>query len=1035
HYLGVCYMQTDPPDLMEAARSFGIALQTAKYELREESLSNRGWCFYALAISKPNADKGLLGESLSAYKQLLLENPKSQYRDRAYFYAGEAAYSMGDLKQAIEYYSKLLQMEDIEKSPLRCDALYARGIAQEESDDFEAATKSYEQLLDACIETDLVVDVQLRLGDIHLFADRFDRAIEMFQKVIDDTTGLANDDDRAHALFRQAFSFAKLKKSNEAAKRYEQLVKDFPNSQYTSAAMLAAAQTHYQSGQMEAAADGFQQLLGSDDAGAATEAAHWLARIDLARAAASPAGSPEVTQAAESAYKVASSQLDAGAEGEYAVSLRLDAAEALSFQNDKLADALAAFEEIANNYPTSPLAPRAIYNGAFTALQLGRHDRAIRLADDFTKRYSDHTLASDAAFISAEARLLSGDAEEAAELYQKLIDDPSQRDNSQRVQWILRGATAYNSSDQPARTADLISSELDNISDRSLRAEALLLAGQAQLKNGDANAAAEAFKASREADPQWARSDEAFLLAGEAHLKADNREAAIGIWRELIASSPDSKMADQARFKLGQLASDSGDYVEAIEQFTPVIESKRDPALLPFALYGKGWAQMSLGNYAAAVKTLGETIDQFPDHAIVDDALLARGISFRNLSDYEDSAIDLNRFLETQPSGILLGHGLYELALVRQNQGRPEQAAERLSELVAEVPDYPGMDKVIYELGWSLKEAGDEEKAIEQFQTLISKYPDNAMVSEAAYFVGQKHYGDEQWLEAAKSFEVAAKPDADGSSERNELLEKSLYRLGWSYFKAENYLAAEAAFVRQFREANNGPLILDAMMMVGESRFKQNKFDTALRAYSMARDKIEADNDTAQTLRDDAERQVRELTLLHGGQSAAQMKDWETAIDWYDELRSRFPATTYLPQVFYETGFAHQQSGNEAQALKLYSQVADNYRNELAARARFMMGEIHFANKSYAEAIPEFQRVMYGFGADKAPDAIKNWQAKSGFEAGRCAESLYDVAKTESAKQKARGYAVRFYEYVVDKHSEHELAKQSRERLKTLKGQ
>ncbi|MFG0253500.1 MAG: DUF2071 domain-containing protein [Rhodopirellula sp. JB053] len=483
-----------------------------------------------------------------------------------------------------------------------------------------------------------------------------------------------------------------------------------------------------------------------------------------------------------------------------------------------------------------------------------------------------------------------------------------------------------------------------------------------------------------------------------------------------------------------QYESREGRYSEAIDEFDPVIQSGRDATLLPFALYGKGWAQMSLGEHDDAVKTLSLTIEKFPEHAIRDDALLARGISHRSLEDFDNAAIDLTQFLDTDPSGILRGHGLYELALVRQNQNRPEQAAERLAELVHDVPDYPGMDKVVYELGWSLKEAGQEDQAIEQFELLIETYPDNPMVNEAAYFVGQKRYNDENWDAAAQAFEIAAQSGDASSDEYNELLEKSLYRLGWSYFKAGNYPAAEAAFVRQFREASSGPLYLDAMMMVGEARFKQQKFDTALRAYGKAREKIEADNDTAQSIRDDAERQVRELTFLHGGQSAAQLKDWDTAINWYDELRKRFPATTYLPQVFYETGFAHQQAGNEPQALKLYGQVANNYRNELAARARFMMGEIHFANKSYSDAIPEFQRVMYGFGAEKADPSIKNWQAKSGFEAGRCAESLFDVAKTESAKEKARGYAVRFYEYVVNKHPGHELAAQSRDRLAALKG-
>ena len=98
-----------------------------------------------------------------------------------------------------------------------------------------------------------------------------------------------------------------------------------------------------------------------------------------------------------------------------------------------------------------------------------------------------------------------------------------------------------------------------------------------------------------------------------------------------------------------------------------------------------------------------------------------------------------------------------------------------------------------------------------------------------------------------------------------------------------------------------------------------------------------------------------------------------------------------------------------------------------------MMGEIHFANREYDQAIPEFQRVMYGFGADQAPDEIKNWQAKSGFEAGRCSDLLLQNAKTDNARNKARNYATDFYRYVIEKHPDHELADKSRDRLEKLK--
>ena len=222
-------------------------------------------------------------------------------------------------------------------------------------------------------------------------------------------------------------------------------------------------------------------------------------------------------------------------------------------------------------------------------------------------------------------------------------------------------------------------------------------------------------------------------------------------------------------------------------------------------------------------------------------------------------------------------------------------------------------------------------------------------------------------------------------------------------------------------------------MMVGECRFKRADYKQALAAYEVARERIRKNNDTSKSVREKADRQVRELVFLHGGQAAAQLKSWDTAIEWYDELRERFPSSVYLPQIFYESGFAYQQKNDAVNALKFFQEVADNYRNELAARARFMMGEIYFSKKEFDKAIPEFQRVMFGFGADKAPDRIKNWQAKSGFEAGRCSELLLQVAKTAEAKQKARKYAKDFYDYVVKQHPQHELAAKSRERFEALK--
>ena len=1083
HYLGVCYMQRSAPDWVAAAKAFARALETPDYDLREESLANRGWCLYAAAGSGPEADRQLLKESLQTYQQLLSEFPKSRYRDRALFYAGEAAYALGDMRRAVKFYSSLLDSRQTEKSALRCDAIYALGVALEELGETERAIDTYQRLLGngsdegggsdergdpngLCPDDPaLIADVRLRMGDLLLRSDRAGAAAEALEAVVSGGEEIA-DEDRAYALFRQGYAFAKFGKPAESVQRYERLLQEYPDSAFVEAATLASAQTAYQAGQWEAAEKRFQELLGSEDKQAATEAAHWLARIQLRRAEQQmrDGGAPgeKAQTLAQQAFETARQRLDAGAAGPFASDLEMDAAEALALVPSRAEEALERFGKFADRRADDPLAARALYNAAFTALQLGRHEEAQKFAHRFMQRHRADPLAADVRFIDAESKRLLGKQDEAVAAYRVLLENPRYADNDQRPIWVLRAAAAMNAAGEPRQTLALLRREMPGLQTPRQTAEAWSATGQAQLLADRPAEAAESFAASRQADPAWSGAEEAFFLTGQAQMKAGNRDAAADIWKDLIRQAPDGPLADRARYRLGQTASQAGRFEEAIDYFSPVVTATAGGSpLQPFARYAKGWAEMQSDNFSQAIETLTPLAEQRPGHPLTDDAMLARGISHRNQRQYQKAREDLERFLATakpdtpaSPNGpdnllrpedgatvdgtsqqdagrrstkVNIGHALYELALIDQVDKQFARSAERLQRILKEVPEYPSQEKVLYELGWSLREAGKAAKAAETFAQFVQRYPQNKWAAEAAYFAGQHFFDTQQWEKAEPMFAFASER-ARGS----DLEEKSLYRLGWTHFKQSDYQAAEAAFDKQFKIAPDGPLSFDALMMVGESHFKRQQFEAALATYRDARERIEQQDDSAKTLRDPADRQIRELVLLHGGQSAAQLKRWDEAIGWYDELRRRFPATSYLPQVFYETGFAYHQAGDHDQALKFYSQVADNYRNATAARARFMMGEIHFADQAPDRAIPEYQRVMYGFGAEKASPEIKNWQAKSGFEAGRSAELLIQSARTPAARARATEVARRFYQYVIDQHAEHELADQAKVRLMDL---
>jgi TolA-binding protein len=1011
HYLGVCYMQKENPDYVAAAKSFRRALQQEKYDLRQESLANLGWCLYASSGEGETRDAQRLRESVDAFRMLIAEHPESKFLDRAYFYSGEAAYGLGDAKLAIEFYDKLLSMADAKSSPLRCDAMYARGVAQEDLKQNDAAIASYRQLLSSCDRDALITDAHLRIGDLLIMQRSYTQAIEAFEQAFDSTTSV---DDRSYALFRQAFALVQADRPGEAATKYEQILSDFPQTQYAASAVLAGAQSSYRSGDLDGAAERFRRVLEQNNREAATEAAHWLARIEIGR------GNP-----AEAARMV-QEQVDIGLEGDFALDLQLDLAEALSLDPNRVDESLQIFTKVYRDAPDDPLAPRALYNAAFSLMQLNRPQEAFELAKEFIEKFPDDTLVADVRFVAAESLLLMGKPAEASDMYQQLLASTSP-DNPQHALWLLRAGASSNAAAKFDVTIDRLTAEINSLQQPSQKAEAYLLIGQAQLRGGQPEAAAKSLAASRNADPTWGRSGEAQLLEGQALLRSGNAAAAEATWKELSSSRSDQPIADQARYQLAQLASTAERFSEAVGYYEQILNSGRESTLTPHAQYGKSWALMQSKQYEPALESLNLVMKN-ENHPLRNDALLARGISLRNLNRSVEARADLEQYLQIPPTGINLGHALYELALIDQVDKKPEKAAEKLARLVQEVDDYPGMDKVLYELGWSLQQCGKNQEAVTHFTSLIGKYPDAPNAADAAYFIGQQHYNSEQWNLAASQFEIASKKATDA-----ELSEKALYRLGWSEFKDENYESAERAFAEQSTKHPDGKFVLDAQMMVGECRFKRSDFQSALDGFQVARQVIRSRDETSKNVRDEDERRVRELVLLHGGQSAAQLKSWKDSIQWYDELRQRFPSSEYLPQVFYETGFAHQQLGDSGNALKFYQEVADHYRSELAARARFMIGEIHFANRDFDKAIPEFQRVMFGFGAEDAPEAIRNWQAKSAFEAGRCGELLVQGAKSPESRQKAVKIANEFFNYVIEKHPNHELAAQSRSRIEALK--
>jgi TolA-binding protein len=101
-------------------------------------------------------------------------------------------------------------------------------------------------------------------------------------------------------------------------------------------------------------------------------------------------------------------------------------------------------------------------------------------------------------------------------------------------------------------------------------------------------------------------------------------------------------------------------------------------------------------------------------------------------------------------------------------------------------------------------------------------------------------------------------------------------------------------FEAQLKKHPKGELAVDGLVMVAESLFNLKNYERALPAYVAARDAASASEKST----DDK----KALVLLHGGQSAIELKKWDEALTLLQPVVSEYPKTSYVPQAQFEIG-------------------------------------------------------------------------------------------------------------------------------------
>ena len=990
HYAGVCYFQLKAYD--KAAVHFETILKAdPKFELAEDAFLNLGWCRYSTTAGDRTES---LTKAAAAFAALVRQFPKGKYTDQALFYLGESFYALQKKPEAIAAYRKLV--EDQPKSSLRSDGLYALGVTYEEEQAYAEAGSIYDLFLKEFEGSSLHTEVRMRKAETVLQGGDAATAEKLFGEV----AGVEGFTSADHAIFRQAYCAAKLEKLDLAGKLYAKLATDFPKSTYLGDATISAGRAFYRANDFANAATWFQKNIDADRADA-PEAAHWLCRIHLQRN--EPA----------KAIALAEQQIPKAAESTFLVNLKLDQADGMYALPDRREESLAKYLQLVSEHGEDELAAQALYNAAFTALEIAKYDEGLAHVVTFIAKYPEDRFLPDSKYVAADCHLKLGRHEEAEAGYRDLL--ANHEGHAEYASWRVRlGLVLYLQKKYEDAIAAL-QGTVAELQQPAQLAEGQFLIGACQFQLDQFEPASRSLTAAIAADPEWRQADETLLYLSRAQRGLKQFDAAKATVSKLIVDFPESKLLDQANFRLGEYNYASGNYPAATAAYDAVIAKWSDSVFAPYAYFGKGWSSLKAKQFPAGIESFTALIDKYPKHTLASEAFLARGMCRRQTADLENAIKDFDAFVQTNPKQPQKSDALYERGLAEVALKKFEQATATLESLLAENKKYASAANVLYELGWAYTNRNQPDDAVATFAKLATEHADNPLAAEANLHVAEGRYSKGEYAEAVK-FYTAAKSKAGP----DEVAERAIHKLGWAQFRLEKYDTALAEFDEQLKVYADGNLAADGLFMRGECLFKLKRHADALQAF------------TAATMKPSADEQKQVLTLLHGGQSAAQDGQWQPSLEMLDQIVSKFPDTPFLAEAVYERGFAKQNMKDLDAAIKDYERATELSRGEVGARGQFMIGEVLFEQKKFDAAIRAFKRVMYGYGGDQAPDNVKPWQAVAGYEAGRCAEVQIKSADNADAKAKLIADAKASFSYVIQRHPQHDKVQQAKEQLSKL---
>ncbi len=757
---------------------------------------------------------------------------------------------------------------------------------------------------------------QLRFAD-GLFSRRmYALAVPEYEALLERFPGGARNDV---AAFRLAESFRFINKLPQAARWYDRLVVDYPQSTYRLRSAYRRARLYMESGDLADAVEHFRAILSEQpEADVAAACLYYMGEslLELDRISEADATLELVTR------RYADSLFAAFARMQQAELARRNWAAAREADQPDEADAAVAralklYAEVLAGTSSDRLSAEALFRSADMLFARGDYDRSAGFYRRLLEQYPGDERAAESRLQAAWAAANAGLYAQALQLAEQAVTGTAGAD---RAEWLYLKANCERHLLQYAPAVDTYRQLLEMVPDGARRNRARYELALSLYKLGRyADAIREAGII---AGVETLQADSAWLLA-ESHAALNQAAEAIQFYRIVLRTAPDAPVARDAIYRLAYQLQQQGNDRESARFYTMLVERFPQDPLAPQALFAASLAQEKAGDDVAASRDWGRLAADYSDSRFAEEALFRKALADIRAGREREGGETLEQYLPRYPAGRFSADVFYWRGVLLSRGDRFRDAQTMLQQALALEPRLDLRREILLQLGTVQQKLRDDAGAAESFGQLLGSEAEQRLEPALLEWLASYHFGQDNHAAAIQAATVL--------TDRHP--EPAWQQAGWAlqargHLRAGEPAAAEAALRKALEAGAHTRYGAEAALQLADLLLGDDRIADAERLYQEASRRAAGEDLLG----------IRVRALFGLGRSAAADDRAADAARYFMTVAILFDDPGIVPESLYRAAEMYAQADLSGDAESARRELLERYPDSPFAR-RLREGE------------------------------------------------------------------------------------------------